>query len=151
VFGAAGLTSAQSAINLNLANLPLAVYPETQNLTNYEAYCQFLLGKAKILVATLRDVARIENRIITGEIDDAVIEAFTNWTDMISYIAIPKTINADKLGNAELFIDYIMSKNVQTKVADIGLFPAIGKGYSSGVYKALEEYYSNVTCPYLFA
>jgi len=107
--------------------------------TPYEAYLNFITGKSSMLLGTVRDVFRMENRIITGQESDVLYEPLGSYTDMVNYISI---LNAeDKIMNVcKKFIEFLISDNVQKSLTDIGLMSPILKNlYDIGIMKKIEE------------
>lgn len=143
-FGSAGYVCPQLAYSHSYKNLvqnQTSIDANNISKTPYTAYCDFIEGKATILLGTQRDVARIENRLSVGKIDGVVYQHLTQYTDLVQYLGIVKT-NDNKIYNAcSKFIAYMCSNAVQKKLANIGMF-TINNGlniYTSGEWKNIED------------
>ena len=106
------------------------------NKTSYQAYCDFVENKASVLLGTTRDFYRIKNRISLGNMQQCKFVPLGKFTDLIQYIGVLDSKN--KL-QAESFIEYLTSNDIQKKLSNIGLFsPNKLKIYSDEDYKEFE-------------
>ena len=126
--------------------------PESETLSSYEAYTEFVSGNANILVGTLRDVARIENKVQAGAMENVIMEPFSEFTDMVCYLGYTNAFGELRAKYASKFIEFCLSEKNQQKVANLGMLsPVVSNLYSSGFIKALEEMFSNkLECKNLF-
>ncbi len=111
--------------------------------TFYEAYARFVGGKANMLLGTLRDVFRMENRKQSGKETDVIYEPLTNFTDLVSYISIIRS--EEKIENVcKDFISFLISKEIQLKIANIGLFSTtLYDIYKDGTLSWIEKQINN--------
>ena len=153
VYGGGGKTSPKNIIeSLSLEKNDLSVLPESETLSSYEAYTEFVSGNANILVGTLRDVARIENKVQAGAMENVIMEPFSEFTDMVCYLGYTNAFGELRAKYASKFIEFCLSEKNQQKVANLGMLsPVVSNLYSSGFIKALEEMFSNkLECKNLF-
>lgn len=141
IYGGSGKTSPLSALGEKLsAKTELGVFPESKNLTSFEAYSAFVSGKANILVGTLRDLARLENKVLAGTIGGLMVEALDCQTDMVCYLGAIKNSSALENKYAQKFIEFCLSDNVQLKVKNMGLLsPTIHNLYGDGEISKIEK------------
>lgn len=150
IYGGGGLTSPEFTLDLGSALNPLSIFDTSNDITSYEAYTHFLMGKANILAGTMRDIARLQNRENLGELSNLIIEPYTPKTDMISYVSVLEKTNKTKIAWALDFVDYLLSSEVQQTIKDVGLLSVTENIYDDGIYKALEEKYLNPNAKLLF-
>ena len=150
IYGGKNSIGAQNAINLKSAESELSIYPESYKLSTFEAYSNFNNGKAKILIGTLRDVFRMNNKLDLGIIEKLTIEPLSSFTDMVCYLSIGKTISQDKLTVAEKFLKFVLSDEIQTSLKSVGQFSPCKDVFSEGILDQLENVYANAKCPNLF-
>lgn len=81
-----------------------------------DAYYEFVSGNADILVGTQRDINRLNVRQM-----EAVITPLKAYNDLYQYISVTAE-TAEKKAYAEKFIAYVLSEEVQKKVANLGMF-----------------------------
>ena len=149
-FGSAGYVCPQLAFSYSYKNLvqnQTSIDVNNITKTPYTAYCDFIEGKASILLGTQRDIARVENRKSVGKIDGVVYQHLTEYTDLVQYLAIVKTNNGKIATACQDFISYICSDAVQQKLANIGMF-SVNKSlsiYTSGEWQTIEDIAQN-TC-----
>jgi len=119
--------------------------------TFYEAYSRFVGGKSSMLLGTLRDVFRMENRIRAGKETNVYYESLVKYTDLVSYISvISSTEKIEKVSKD--FVMFLISEEIQSKISDIGLFsPIVSNIYSEGIMAKIEDYNSeNIKIKNLF-
>ena len=150
IYGGKGNAGAQNTIDLKSAEGDLSVYPDSFKLSTFEAYSNFNNGKAKILIGTLRDVFRMQNKLDLGVIDKLTIEPLSSFTDMVCYLSIGKNISEDKLSVAESFLKFVLSDKIQTSLSLVGQFSPCKDIFSEGILDQLENVYANAKCPNLF-
>ena len=115
-FGSAGYVCPQMAYSYAHKNLVQnSTSTDVNNIskTPYSAYCDFIEGKANILLGTQRDIARVENRISQGKLDGVVYQHLTNYTDLVQFLGITKTDNTNAFNACKTFINYITSNTCQ--------------------------------------
>lgn len=127
IFGSSmGLLPKDALIAYNKAR-SIQMDESTQNelvvQSQYSAYCSFLANDATILLGTQRDVFRMENRVKNSKVQDVIYLPLTNWSDLIQFAFVCKTGDELKEKYAEKFADYLASKDNQSKIETIGLFP----------------------------
>ncbi|MCR5553842.1 MAG: hypothetical protein K6F08_03780 [bacterium] len=150
IYGGKNRVGAQNVINLKSAESEMSIYPESYKLSTFEAYSNFNNGKAKILIGTLRDVFRMQNKLDLGVIDKLTIEPLSSFTDLVCYLSIGKTISEDKLSVAESFLKFVLSDKIQTSLNLVGQFSPCKDIFNDGILDQLENVYSNAKCPNLF-
>lgn len=148
VYGGAGEATAL----LNLRALDgfdeaheLGIFPDCEKLSTYDAYCKFLTGDAAILAGTMRDVIRLENKVLTGAVEDVYFEALGHFTDMVCFLGADKSNTDKERAAANKFIEFVLSEAVQNKVAGLGLLsPTTLSVYESGTLKIIEKQAENI-------
>ncbi len=138
-FGGNGYISPQAAFGTNygiLAQTETSYRADYDTLTSYNAYCDFIEGKASILLGTQRDIARIENRISLGKIDGVVYQHITSYTDLLQYIAISNSAAQEIYNQCSNFVSFLTSETCQLKLANIGMFSV--SNLSKNLYSAEE-------------
>ena len=142
-FGAAGYVCPQKAYAASYKNLvqnDTSLNSNYANTTSYQAYCNFIEGKASILLGTQRDVARVENRVNQGKLTDVIYQHLPDYTDLVQYVSICNSVKQQQYKECVEFINYLCSEKVQQKLVNIGMFSVIKNAniYSSGVWKDIE-------------
>lgn len=143
-FGSAGYVSPQLAFateHKNLVQTQTSIDINNTTKTPYNAYCDFIEGKANILLGSQRDVARIENRISVGKIDNVVYQHLTAYTDLVQFFGITKNQTEQVYNTCAKFIEFICSNKVQQKLSNIGMF-SINNNlqiYSAGEWQTIEN------------
>ena len=124
---------------LNYNNEPYAYDENNINKTAYNAYCDYVEGKSQILLGTIRDYLRIENRVNLGKWSGAVYEPADGYCDLVQYVSVCKLTNQAEI--CEKFINYLLSASVQTKLANICMLPCTDnlKIYENGVMNEIEN------------
>lgn len=153
VYGGAGRTSPIKNINaLGLTADELSFTNKVNEMSGYDAYCDFVAGNANILVGTLRDLARIENKVSVGAWQDAIIEPFSKQTDMVCYLSATDFNGELRKRYANEFISFCLNESSQQKIAEMGLLSVTNNNiYSSGAINVVEKYINDeVSCPKLF-
>ena len=91
-----------------------------------DAFNIFLTTKNATLIGTHRDVVRLQNREI-----DCNIEPLGDFCDLYQYAIITSKSNAYY---SRLFIDYLLSNNVQDKLVNISMLSTVKVGLYSDNY-----------------
>lgn len=133
---------AYSSVYGNLCHSQTSFSEDYKSKTAYNAYCDFVEGKANILLGTQRDVARISNRISQGKLDGAIYEHLTSFTDLVQFIGVCNNVNYDQKQACEAFISYLVSEQVQLKLANIGMQTVCNLSkdlYTSGEFMVIEQ------------
>ena len=100
--------------------------------TTYDAYTNFLNNKFITLVGTNRDVARLKNREAKGLIS-CVYNFLPNFSDLVQYIGISKTLNSMQKTYATNFLQYLTTFEAQQNLNKFGLFSTTARNiYESG-------------------
>lgn len=114
------------------------------NVSSYQAYCDFVEHKAKTLIGTSRDYARINNRESLGTISSCSYDYLGSYTDLIQYIGINKNLNVAKKDLSQKFCAYLTSEQSQQLIKDIGLFGVTkNKIYDKNEYSNFENVFLN--------
>ena len=144
-FGGGGYTTPQAAFANNygvLTQTATSYSSEYSNKTNYDAYCDFVEGKANILLGTQRDLARMENRISQGKAEDVIYKHITNYTDLVQYIAVCNATSGKLHSQCLNFADFLTSTGVQQKLNTIGMFAVCNLAspvYTTGEWAKVEK------------
>lgn len=109
--------------------------------TAYDAYCEFVDGKANILLGTIRDLVRVKNRENLGKLEGVVFEAFGGYTDLVQYVGVCADASSAQKQASKLFAKYLLANESQQKLKNIGLLSANSnnKLYESGVLADIEN------------
>ncbi len=147
-FGSAGYVCPQLAFANSYQNLvknQTSIDISNIEKTSYQAYCDFIEGKATILLGTQRDVARVENRVSQGKLDGVVYEHLTDYTDLVQYLGIAQNLTEQQYLACLNFIQHIISNQSQQKLANIGMFSVLDGSsiYSSGEWQIMETLANN--------
>ncbi|MDR0850665.1 MAG: hypothetical protein LBN07_04280 [Christensenellaceae bacterium] len=102
--------------------------------TTYEVYEGFLKGNFTNLVGTQRDVYRIKNRENNGIFVSCEYEYLGGFSDLVQYLGLMK-----ESAIAQEFIKFVLSKQSQSVLSNIGMFSVNGDIYSEGYMKAFEK------------
>lgn len=147
-FGSAGYVCPQLAFSLGYKNLvqnSTSIDLDNLNKTPYTAYCDFIEGKASILLGTQRDIARVENRVACGKLENVVYQYLTEYTDLVQYLSIAKNSDAQITGACQAFINFITAEDAQKSLANIGMFSVREcKIYSSGIWQEIENLFESL-------
>ena len=109
-----------------------AILPESEKLSSFNAYLKFMGGAANILVGNLRDLARLQNKLESGQISQLLCEPYLNKTSLTQNFAVFSTASSAKQMLANSFIDYCLEPSSQEKLKEIGLFSPCMQIYSEG-------------------
>lgn len=90
-------------------------------LTPMDAYVKFVSGKTPYFLGTQRDV----NRLITRGFD-VKIQPLMRFNDLYQYISVT-SVDIQKAFYANLFIEHLLSEQVQMQIGDIGMFSVNAK------------------------
>ena len=77
---------------------------------------------ATILLGTHRDVFRMINREEKGNVCDVVYLPLLNWTDLVQFSFLCKKDNQQRMVASEKFAKFLLQKDNQMKIEDIGMF-----------------------------
>lgn len=111
-----------------------------ETLKPFDAYVKFTSGKVKYFLGTQRDIVRLNNRGM--EYNALPLEKFC---DLYQYISVTST---DALKNyyANLFVEYLVSDEVQKHLNDISMFsPFINVDYDSDALNKMQNAKTSVT------
>lgn len=148
-FGGSGYTNSLGAFSAEFGKItssPTAYNPDYTSKTPYGAYCDFVEGKANILLGTQRDVARIENRYTQGKIDNVVYQHLSQYTDLVQFIGIVNTTDTDIYNSANNFINYLLLPENQAVLAKIGMYSVTGEIlYTSGEWAKSQAAFNKIT------
>lgn len=97
------------------------ISPLAQTATAFEMYTEFLNHSFSILLGSHRDAVRLESRIQAGKIDDICVDALQGVQALVQYISIVQG-NAQVEDVCQLFIQFLTSTSVQTKLQGLGMF-----------------------------
>ncbi len=89
---------------------------ELKVLPPLEAYLEFVNGKTPYFLGTQRDVIRLENRGI-----EVSLKPISCFNDLFQYISITAK-SEERAVFCRRYIDYLLSKDVQTTLNKIGMF-----------------------------
>lgn len=114
------------------------VHPENVFLENgkdyliseneYTAYNDFInFNYANILLGSMRDMVRLENKINKGDMSGIIVQPMTKYNDLIQYVGLIKTNSKTIKNCAELFIKNLLSEAVQKEICKTGLFSTTGE------------------------
>lgn len=147
-FGSAGYVCPQLAYKHSYKNLvqnATSISLDNITKTPYSAYCDFVEGKANILLGTQRDIARIENRISVGKIDGVIYQHLTEYTDLVQYLGVVNKQDKKITACCTKFIEFMASDFVQQKLSNIGMFSVNNNisVYTSGVWQDIEKLAQN--------
>ena len=111
----------------------------------YDAYCDFVENRAKILLGTQRDVARIENRAKLGKIQDVVYQHIGQYTDLVQYIGVCNLSENKNISTS--FIQFLTRTETLQTLSKIGMFaPNLNQLlYTDGVYKDMQIVANTIT------
>ncbi len=98
---------------------------ENLSQSSYSAYCNFIAENSSVLLGTIRDVFRMENRVKNGKVADVIYEQVTGFTDLIQFVMLSKNISQEKREYAEKFAEYLTAKDAQEIVYKSGLLSVI--------------------------
>lgn len=103
---------------------------DEKNMTE-ECYAEFLRGKNLAIVCTNKELSKILVKVERGHIKLPKITPLCGFTDMVNLLGVTK--ECGQKDEAEAFISYLTSQNVQKKLSRLNLFsPCSVKVYSSG-------------------
>lgn len=127
---------------------------EHKTWTSYSAYCDFVAGGSVFLLGTQRDVYRMKNREKLGKVTDVVIEQLKDFTDLIQFMLLNKTLSGNKLAEVENFANFLIQEKSQSIVSNSGLF-AVTRGVeieqnSSVMLNIIPENFDSYITPKLF-
>lgn len=105
--------------------------------STYEAYTDFVANKSAVLLGTLRDVHRVQNRVSLGNMQDCVYIPLGKFTDLVQYMGV---LNEENKAMSESFIEFLTSATIQKNLVNIGLFsPNKMSLYTNSVLKKMED------------
>ena len=97
-------------------------------------YTDFVSGKQTLILGTQRDVVRVENKGLT-----IAYKSLSGFTDLLQYISVTAD-EGDKIIYCEMFIEFLLSEESQSRLTDIDMFSVTGVSlYSEGGMKVLED------------
>ncbi len=122
-----GSVVSRGADNFSRFALLLAGVAADEELPPSEACARFASGKAGVLYGTQRDVYRLSGKNV-----EYSVEPLGTFTDLVQYVAATSLSDA-RLAAAKEFCEYLISDEVQRRLAEIGLFSPTGAAVSYGV------------------
>ena len=128
-----------------------AILPESATLSSFNAYLKFYGGGATILLGSLRDLARLENKLKSGEITKLLCEPYSNETSLTQNLGVFASSSSEKQRFSTMFIDYCLSPFAQAQVAGVGLLSPTQNIYSqNSALGQIEKQSQNITAAPLF-
>lgn len=146
-------TSAYMANFGTMVNIQNAYDTNNFGKSAYDAYCDFVENKAKILLGSQRDIVRLENRALSGRIQDVVYQHLGIYTDLVQYIGICNLASKEEIEISNSFIKFLTSIDNLQMLSKIGMFAPIDNQnlYFDGIYKDMQIAANNITIvPKLF-
>ena len=121
------------------------------NLTQYQAYEQFVGGKSfVVLLGTQRDVYRLSNKVGQGKIDSLAFCALDGYTDLVQYLGISNTAG-QKSDACRKLVEYVTSTQAQLSLCDVYLLsPTDLPVYSDGWMKQAQDCLPKLSAPNVF-
>ena len=98
-------------------------------LDKSEVILEFLKDSASMFVGTQRDIVKLKNRNVAFE-----VKPIEEYSDLYQYLSLTST-NENNEYYARLFIDYLLSEEVQKTLIDLQLFSTL----PISIYKNNEE------------
>ncbi|MEG1581571.1 MAG: hypothetical protein RR334_00220 [Clostridia bacterium] len=131
-----------SIINNGKINIK-ELHPKYITQTNYEAFNEFILNNAVILLGNQKDVVRMENLVRGGKVCDVKYEFLSGANPLVQYVSVFK--NTDIITKySKLFAEFLLSPFAQKKLKDISMFSVTyNKLYDDGVFADMEKAVSN--------
>lgn len=126
------INPAKVLVNNNVTGLDESKFYNCQ--TSYNAYSNFVGGKFKTLIGTMRDYYRCKNREELGKLSNCCYEYLSGYTDLIQYIGINKNCNNKTKEVAKSYLNYLLSSNSQTNLKNYGLFSSTQNCIYSNVF-----------------
>ncbi|MBQ3213842.1 MAG: hypothetical protein IJB10_02410, partial [Clostridia bacterium] len=90
--------------------------------STYEAYLNFINKKSISLLGTARDVSRCKNREKNGKLSSCKYIFLPNYSDLIQYVGVSKTIEKEKKNYALEFSKFLTLPTSQLDLKNYGLF-----------------------------
>lgn len=91
--------------------------------TQYEAYELFTDNRTAVsLLGTQRDIYRLSRREEQGRIDKLGFAPLGAYTDLVQYVAVGMGDNAE---SCRRFAEYLVGKDAQASLVDVGMFPVL--------------------------
>lgn len=117
-----------------------------QSMDEYSAYVDYVnFNKSNILLGNMRDLVRLENKVIKGDMLDIIAESVIEYNDLIQYIGLVKDLQVTVLQCSKNFIRYLLSESSQKLIANSGLFCVNGdKLYQEGQMNLFENAIENI-------
>ena len=106
--------------------------------SQYSAYEDFLNKKFEVLLGTQRDFYRLKNRVNIGALSNCDFNYLGGYTDLLQWFAVTTT-DASKQEMAELFIQYVLSEDIQKKLTSLGMFSVLDLSIYDNEYSDFEE------------
>lgn len=118
--------------NLNPGNLT------NENFDSFNAYEKFINNKYPVLLGTQRDFYRCRNRENNLKMQ-CNYNFLSGFSDLIVYGSVFKSTN-DIENISKVFLEFLVSDNIQTKLSNINMFPVVNKNiYTESFYKKFNE------------
>lgn len=118
---------------------------QSQTLSSYECYSQFVNSNNIELLGTFRDVYRVKNLQNLGRFQ-ATFTPFEQFTDLVQYLGVCSNNNTVKD-----FVTFAMQDNYQFMLRDFSLFSTKHLGlYTEATYSKMEKALYNANIPNIF-
>ena len=92
--------------------------------SGFLAYSKFIAGQSVILLGTQRDVVRVQGKVDSQKIADAIFEPLTKFTDLVQFMFLGN-VKDSKNGTSENFAKFLTSQKAQRELGKINMFPVI--------------------------
>ena len=137
--------------NFNNPSLALDGATTRHNLTQYQAYEQFVGGKSfVVLLGTQRDAYRLSNRLDQGKIENLAFEVLPTYTDLAQYLAL-STAAGEKATPCRQLVEYLTSTQVQMQLANLYLLsPTSLSVYGEGWMNQAQQMLPTISTPSVF-
>ncbi|MEG1528403.1 MAG: hypothetical protein RR248_00425 [Clostridia bacterium] len=145
--GYSEFSSPLTALYLATSSRPDKSMPNTfcPKESQYKAFSGFINGECNVLLATQRDISRIEGRIRSNRIGEILVEPLGEFTDLIMCFAISSFTT--KVRQCTNLIELVTCQETQKRLANYGvLSPLDITIYQEGHLSACER---ALVCPYV--
>ena len=93
--------------------------------STYQAYEQFIKNQCVSLIGTQRDLVRCVLREQNGNISPCVYTPIDGYNDLIQYMGVINSDDANKINIANKFLNFVLDKDVQQKIKNISMFSVL--------------------------
>jgi len=122
-----------------------------EKVTQYQAYEKFVANNSAVtLLGTQRDIYRLTKKESDGKIEKLGFYALNGYTDLVQYLGV--SVNAqDKKKACEEFTAFLLSKDVQSSLVNMSLFPTLeAEFYTIERFSACEKALTSAYVPNVF-